>query len=284
MTTDGAAPTPIEGWIEANGVSLQYLDWPGPNERTLLVLPGNGWTHSFSYLGGLWRSHLRVVVLGVRGLGESGAAEPYAWETVVADISAAATRLGVHRPMVLAGGQGASAWALLYSVRHPDEVSHVITLDYELPTGPAGASGARHRGKTWPTVEAAAEEVIARWNIPPGQRTNTIAALRHFFVPRSDGLWQWPGGVRPGTNADQCEFYICEQELRPLLREIRCPVLALYGSSGGEQAAGVLEAEVPDREIRKIDGAGHLLQLSIPETVAGITQSWLASRKAPASA
>jgi pimeloyl-ACP methyl ester carboxylesterase len=271
---------PIDGTIEANGVGLKYLEWSGPSDRTLLVIPGNGWRHSFSYLGGIWAARSRVVVLGVRGLAESESAEPYTWEAVVSDIGGAATKLAIDGPLVMVGGQGASAWALLYAARHPDTVTHVITLDYEIPTGPEGASGRRHRGKTWPSLEAASEEVIARWNVPADHRTDALAALAHFFVRRPDGLWQWPGGVRPGTHADLCEFYVCEPELRPLLRQVERPVLVMFGSSVGEYAAGVLSAELRDHEVHKVDGGGHLLQLSAPDTVARITQDWL-SRKTP---
>lgn len=82
------------------------------------------------------------------------------------------------------------------------------------------------------------------------------AAAYALFVRRSDGSWQWPVGVRGGSTADRCEFYIREAELRPVLRRVRCPVVVLYGSSVGEHAAAILEAELPNLESASGRSAG----------------------------
>ena len=264
--------------MTANGVRLHYLDWAARSERTILVIPGAGWTHSFSYLGGLWAAASRVVALGVRGLGESDGAEPYTWEAVVADVVAAVAQLDLRPPIVVVGGQGAAAWALLYAAHHRDDVAHVFTLDYEVPTGPHGTSGARHRGKSWPTIDAAADEVLDRWKVPPTLRSIARDALPYFFVQRSDGSWEWAAGVRIGSNVDACEFYVCEPELRSVLREVRCPVDAFVGGPAGERSAAILESELAEVRVHRIPDGGHLLQLSAPDLVARTVRDRIGSR------
>jgi pimeloyl-ACP methyl ester carboxylesterase len=67
-------------------------------------------------------------------------------------------------------------------------------------------------------------------------------------------------------------------DLRPVLPRITCPTLVLRGGDSvvsSPEGVASLEAGLPSREVREIQGGSHMLLLERPEVVADCLREFL---------
>lgn len=118
-----------EGFVDANGQRLHYLDWGGRGP-TMLFLPGMGHTaHIFDELAPRFVGRFHVVALTLRGHGASSApAHPYTVDSLAADVHGALIALRASDVVLVGhslGGHVANRVATLYQ----KSVARVIYLD-----------------------------------------------------------------------------------------------------------------------------------------------------------
>jgi lipase len=178
-----------DGWLERDGATLHYLEWPGDAGRPILALHGLSsnarfWSRVAERAGGR-----RFVALDQRSHGSSVPSQPGdSIATFVDDALHAASALSLDRPVV-AGHSWGAVVALELAARHPDRIAALAFID-----GPA-----------WPLAEAMPWAAFAARAQPPLPRyrdvDEAIAAARASFGPAwSDDLEEF---VRAGLVADR---------------------------------------------------------------------------------
>jgi pimeloyl-ACP methyl ester carboxylesterase len=124
---------PVEGFVETNGVRLQYLEWTGPERAgarpTLILLHGLGDNpHIFDDLASAFTDRFRVIAYARRGSGSSDVKGPYDVVTLTADLRGLMDALGVAKAALVghsAGGDEITRMAAEY----PARVDRIIYLD-----------------------------------------------------------------------------------------------------------------------------------------------------------
>jgi N-formylmaleamate deformylase len=122
--------------IEANGLRLHVLDYPGAG-RGVLVLPGiTSPAISWDFVVREFRGGRRVLVPDMRGRGlsDTPARGGYALADYAADVAGLVAALGLERPTLLGHSMGARI-ATTFAARHPDLAGPVIAVDPPL-SGP----------------------------------------------------------------------------------------------------------------------------------------------------
>jgi non-heme chloroperoxidase len=118
-----------QGFVTANGVRLEYLDWGGTGEP-LVFLAGLGLTaHIYDEIAPELAKDFHVIGLTRRGFGASEKpTDSYELATLVEDIRQALDSLGIRRAILVGhsfGVQEAAAFAAAF----PERVSRVVYLD-----------------------------------------------------------------------------------------------------------------------------------------------------------
>jgi pimeloyl-ACP methyl ester carboxylesterase len=117
-----------EGFVTANGITLEYLDWGGTGE-VLILLHGSGDNpHVFDDLAPAFTDRFHVIAYARRGHGRSQARPPYDTATLTEDLRGLMDALGISRASLVGwslGGNEITAMAAL----HPERVDKLVYLD-----------------------------------------------------------------------------------------------------------------------------------------------------------
>src|SRR5215470_12474750 len=92
-------PTPVDGFIDANGVRLHYVDWGHAGQPPLLLLHGgSAHAHWWDFVVPALGARHRCIALDLRGHGDSGWSTmlDYRLETHAADVAAAVDALDLR--------------------------------------------------------------------------------------------------------------------------------------------------------------------------------------------
>src|SRR5471030_2232367 len=110
-------------WVDANGVSFHYkIEGDGPTVVLLHELGGS--LESWDGVAPGLAARYTVLRYDQRGFGRSEKVrKPYGLETLVDDLEAIVTALGVARPLNVVSVAAASAQALLLMERDPGRVA-----------------------------------------------------------------------------------------------------------------------------------------------------------------
>jgi pimeloyl-ACP methyl ester carboxylesterase len=225
---------------------------------------------------------MRVIAPDLRGFGESekppGVAE-YAMRLSVADMIALLDELGVTRAHVVGHDWGAGlAWSL--AAYAPERVDRLVVLSVGHPQMYREPS-LEQRQKGWYQLlfqfEGVAEALLAH---------NDWRLLRELLAGALDSDRFLADLSRPGALTAALNWYRAnsdprhELEPRPCFPIVAAPTLALW-SSGDAYLS-----EAPVREsatcvsghwrYERIDGAGHWMQVDVPERINGLLVDFVA--------
>jgi pimeloyl-ACP methyl ester carboxylesterase len=162
-----AAPVaPIEGFAEANGVRLQYLDW-GNTRPALILVHGLGDNpHIFDDLAPAFADRFHVIAYSRRGAGDSEARGPYDVDTLTEDLRLLMDALGIPKANFVAHSAGGNEITEL-AARYPQRVGRIVYLD---------------AGYDWadPDFKAAIEAVpYSELDVPPSAMSSLDAYLSY---------------------------------------------------------------------------------------------------------
>ncbi|MET7453402.1 alpha/beta hydrolase [Streptomyces sp. NPDC005574] len=244
----------------------------------LVVLPG-GPMRAPRYLGDLGglAAHRRLILLDLRGTGDSGVPEDpatYRCDRLVGDVEALRVHLGLERMDVLAHSAGGNL-ATLHAARHPHRVARLALI-----TATPWALG----------IPVTAEDRLAAARLRHDEPwfAEAIGPFRKWlageadfdpvFVPFFYGRWDETARQHDARGDDEgndeaADLYGSEGAYDPpatraALKELTAPVLVLAGELDGgprpELARRAAQA-FPNAEFVVQPGAGHFPWLDDPE-------------------
>ena len=223
---------PDKGEVETGEIRLAYLQWPGEGRPIILLhgLDNTAWI--WSRAAELLASRRPVIAVTLRGHGRSGTPPSgYSLEDTTRDLSAVLDRLAPG-PVDLAGHSWGGKVSCHMAASAPARVRSLILAD---PVPPAGLNTLL---RAFPLIVRAAFSPDRRSY--PDRRSMEEAAgattylrfgdgldrrvWREKFMEREDGRW------RPRLSAPVFDEILrgpIEEDIRPLMSRIRCPVLLL---------------------------------------------------------
>jgi pimeloyl-ACP methyl ester carboxylesterase len=272
------ARTPdLAGYVSRDGVKVGYEVF-GDGDPAIVFTPidaivqSSAWKAQVPYLA---RNH-RVVTIDPRGNGRSDhPSDPAAYGDAVdvADTLAVMDATGIERAVLI--GLCSSAWrALLTAALHPDRVLGVISVGTQAPrlTPPIRQYDFEAQRTEYSGWEMTNRHFWLRdW---PG----FVDFFFHQLLPEPHSTKQfedcvgWALDIAPETMLlaeDGPTVTSSREETEALLRQIRCPVLAIHGDSDQCQSLrrSELVAELTGGELLTLEGSGHLPQARHPVVV-----------------
>jgi len=230
----------------------------------------------------------RMVFHDYRGSGRSGSAPPssYRFERLADDLDELRAHLGVRTVSVLAHSMGGFV-GLQYALRHRDTIDRLALI----ATTPCGVT----RPMARPTLRALgvpramkagtmALRFVLLWSWRPPSDSRTAA----MYAPMS--VTQEPRRALRGVvarahpevpvdneNAAQLMHELGRVDLRPLLPNISCPTLVVYGSRDAVMVAGanMLAQGLRDRDIVVLPDVGHEPFIEAPSDASNIVRRFL---------
>jgi len=119
---------PKTGFVTANGVQLQYIDWGGSGPA-LILIHGLGFNpHYFDDLAPAFTDRFRVVAYARRGHGQSEAKGPYDTATLTEDLRALMDGLGITKAHLAGHSMGGDEITAMAGT-HPERVDRIVYLD-----------------------------------------------------------------------------------------------------------------------------------------------------------
>ena len=258
--------------VRVDGLRIEYLE--GGKGPPLVLLHGLGADKdNFLALARRLKREFRLIIPDLPGFGESDrpAHLSYAVDPQVARMHQLFQTLGLTR-FHIGGNSMGGMLAGAYASSHPDQIASLWLLS------PAGVKSAD------PTPLNVA---IESGQVPPilGRTVGDVRRMVRFVTEKRMYI---PGFVLRTMATEQSVRYEHHQRvihdlfdgpgLDELLREKRvlCPTLIVWGECDralSDTGAEVLRQLLPNAEVQRLPGVGHLPQLEAPRLVA---QSFLA--------
>lgn len=174
-----AAPGPAEwadpsphtsGFVTANGVRLNYLDWGGTGPALILIHGFGDNPHAFDGLAPAFTDRFRVLAYARRGHGRSEARGPFDMATLTEDLRQFMDSLGIERAHLVGWSMGGNEITWMAGT-HPDRVGRLVYFD---------------AGYDWgdPAVQAA----FAAFPVPFNPAPEDLVSLEAFRAHHLD-LW-----------------------------------------------------------------------------------------------
>jgi pimeloyl-ACP methyl ester carboxylesterase len=217
-----------EGTVNANGITLHYLDWGGRPERgTILFLTGMGVTpHLFDGLAPQFTDHYHVLGVTRRGLGKSSRPHSgYDTATLTEDVRGFLDALKLDR-VVLVGWSLGGTEMTRFATRYPARVDRLIYLEAAYDFAPYPAIWANDPVSNPPTAaEMASFEASKAWFIrTQGMWSDAVEADARAINLQPDGTMN-PDATGPAISKQLMDGMV---GARPDFVSIKAPVLAFY--------------------------------------------------------
>ena len=128
LLVSACGPKVKSGFVTANGVQLQYIDWGGSGPALIFIHGLEGNPHCFDDLAPAFTDRFRVVAYARRGSGESEAKEPYDTSTFTEDLRGLMDGLGISKAHLAGHSMGGTEITAMAGT-HPERVDRIVYLD-----------------------------------------------------------------------------------------------------------------------------------------------------------
>ena len=225
----------LQGFVDVNGVRLEYLDWGGRGPVLILIHGLADGPHVFDDLAPGFTDRYHVVAYATRQSGVSDAVGPYDVDTMTEDLSEVMDALRVSKA-TLVGYSASGNEVTAMAVAHPERVERLVYLD---------------AGYDWsdPDFEVLVKALPKRGSAVPASALTSLAA---FWAYQKAVVY--PGlGDLSRIEANLLERIAIQRDGSVKLRfseerghaiysalwsnkpreygQVRCPVLAVYATS-----------------------------------------------------
>jgi pimeloyl-ACP methyl ester carboxylesterase len=286
IASAGGVDSPIDRWLERDGVRIHMLDWGGPPDGPpVLLMHGVGgnalvWNDVAPRLRQSLPGHRILAVDGRDGGRSDHPATGYRLADFMTDVVAIADDLGAPRVSIV--GHSRSGWlAASVAAVHPDRVDRIVLVDpasIQFASPAAGAVAYRwifgNLGP-FPSREAALE--WARSEEPTAKWTPTrIGAFLDNLVDQPDGT---VAGRLPQAAMEQLRAARADGHTIPY-ESVTAPTLLLVATDGGEKMEDrlVYAQRIRDTRVVRVDGT-HFLHTDAPEEVARLVTEHLSATR-----
>ncbi len=223
-----------------------------------------------------------------RGSGRSAPAsrETYRVHQLADDLDQLRAHLGLGSPAVLAHSMGGFV-GLSYALAHPDHCRRLALVGVSpcgqwkpmlVPT--LRALGPARVGKV--LAMAVRFIVVWSWRTDSAERTSAMYAPMSVTQEARPELRSLVRAAHPelpvdNPNAAELMTQITNIDLRPVLPNVRCPVLVLYGDRDATMtaAAPMLAAGLADVEVHELADVGHEAFIEEPDATFSILRQFL---------
>ncbi|MCX6022249.1 MAG: alpha/beta hydrolase [Chloroflexi bacterium] len=284
LAFEDTAP-PADGFLDANGLRMHYLDWGGDDKPPILFLHGGRQTaHTWDFTCLQLRHRYRCYALDQRGHGDSDGgpslAGPYEQRE---DIRAAVKALGLD-PFVLVGMSMGGMNTMAYAAEYVDSLKGAVIVDVSPSVreeGTRAISQFARDAQGFDSLDEAVEQAH-RFN-PLRPKEHLRYSLLHNLRHDTDGRWRWKydrGGGPPDLESDEAkaERRALQERLWADVPRITCPVLTVHGGESKVQTyddVAKLRDTLPDALMVSIPGASHTVQGDRPREFAYALLSFL---------
>jgi pimeloyl-ACP methyl ester carboxylesterase len=280
---------PRHKFIDAQGLSLHYLEWGEPGSEPLVLVHGfldqaHSWQPFVTALQNRINRPLWIVAPDCRGHGDSGwvgAGGYYHFSDYVFDLDCVIQSLGVKTINLIGHSMGGTI-SFLYTGAFPERVVRLVLIEGIGPPGMEFSDGpprmekwiteVRQRGRKhfreYSSVEAGARQLQQT-----NPRLNSEVALhlaRSGMKQSPRGKWVWKFDPLHRTTAPQ-PFYSA-QAIEFLCR-IACPVLIIDGAESHQMQRRNKQPrleQIKDRKQVVIENAGHMVHQDNPQALAQV--------------
>lgn len=122
-------PSPhAQGFVIANGVRLEYLDWGGTGPALILIHGSGDNAHAFDDLAPAFTDRFHVLAYSRRGHGRSAAKPPYDTATLTEDLRGFMDALGIAKANLVGWSLGGNEITAM-AARYPERVARLVYLD-----------------------------------------------------------------------------------------------------------------------------------------------------------
>jgi pimeloyl-ACP methyl ester carboxylesterase len=227
--------THTQGFVAANGVRLEYLDWGGTGPALILLHGSGDNAHVFDDLAPAFTDRFHVFAYSRRGHGLSAAKSPYDTLTLTEDLRGFMDALGIAKANLVGWSLGGNEITAMAAI-HPEHVARLVYLD---------------GGYDWadPEYKRAFEAYPPRLRDTPTNAMASLDAYRSFEKAvdytqlndmrrveaylRESVVIQSDGSVRPRIPNDVMDALTAALWTNPRrdYARISSPVLAIYAES-----------------------------------------------------
>jgi 3-oxoadipate enol-lactonase len=260
MTSPFFVPLPGR-LIRANGIELFVSD--SGTGRPVVLVHGLGWSHALwhrviSQLSGRYR----VIAGDTRGHGGSSKpAGPYTMRQLASDWAGVFDACNVDSCALIGLSQGGMI-AMSLAAEMPERVAALGLLATAAHFSDDAWKGMEERGKIAREMgtQAAAEQT-AKSLFSPGFAAAHSSLVKDFVENRVAASAAALGAAMQSLRGF---------DVRHHLSRLRCPVLVMHGTADKVipiSSAEEIKAAIPQAELVRLDGAGHMLPVERPDDV-----------------
>jgi pimeloyl-ACP methyl ester carboxylesterase len=285
---------PRDKFIDAQGLSLHYLEWGERVGEPLVLVHGfldqaHSWSPFVAALQELIKQPLWLIAPDCRGHGDSGwvgAGGYYHFPDYVLDLDRIVQGLGI-KTMKLIGHSMGGTISFLYTGSFPQRVARLVLIEGIGPPSMAFSDAparmekwiaevnqrGRKHFRQYSSIRAGAEQL--RQTNPRLDAELALHLARSGMKQSSAGKWVWKFDPLHRTTAPQ-PFYA--GQAIEFLRRIACPVLIVDGAESRQirrhDSKQRLE-EIRDRKQVVIENAGHMVHQDNPLALAKVVAEFL---------
>jgi len=285
---------PRDKFIDAQGLSLHYLEWGEPVGEPLVLVHGfldqaHSWSPFVAALQELIKQPLWIIAPDCRGHGDSGwvgAGGYYHFPDYVLDLDRIVQGLRT-KTMKLIGHSMGGTISFLYTGSFPQLVARLVLIEGIGPPSMAFSDAparmekwiaevnqrGRKHFRQYSSIRAGAEQL--RQTNPRLDAELALHLARSGMKQSSAGKWVWKFDPLHRTTAPQ-PFYAAQAI--EFLRRIACPVLIVDGAESRQirrhDSKQRLE-EIRDRKQVVIENAGHMVHQDNPLALAKVVAEFL---------
>jgi pimeloyl-ACP methyl ester carboxylesterase len=258
--------------VDVNGTGIE-VQVEGEGRPVVLL-------HGFPDSGRLWRNQVpalagagfRVIVPDLRGYGASDKpteVESYALPYLAGDVLGVLDHLGIERAHVVGHDWGAAlAWAIASLAG--DRVDHLVAMSVGNPIAFRSA-GLRQQERSWYMLLFQFHDVAEQWLTADGW-ANFREWSSHPDVDAIVAELQRTGSLTPGLNWYRANIPPESWVGPPMdLPPVTAPTMGLWSSGDfallEEQMVGSAKYVTGPWRYERVEGAGHWMQLEVPDEV-----------------
>jgi pimeloyl-ACP methyl ester carboxylesterase len=242
---------PRSGFVTANGVRLNYLDWGGAGTGMVFIHGLGDSPHAFDGIAPAFRNRFHVFAYARRAHGRSQVVGPYTHSVLAEDLRQLLDSLHIRKTVLVGWSLGGNELAE-FTAAHPDRVAGLVFLEcYDLSLPQSHRLLAHYPVASAPTPKDLRSQAAFRrwWKLVSSPNDSLTPAMEAEIRDLTDAA---PGGrVRVVTDDSiTMALYRDAMNYSPPYSRIRVPVLAMWGRSYRD---GIIPKNAPDSLKRRVD-------------------------------